>query len=157
MLPAISLLTFDLHDRRFGLHLRQVVRVMRAVAPTRLPNAPEVIAGIFDCHGLVVPMFDVRTRLGGRHKEIHPDDHLILARCSNRQVGLVVDRCRGIQECHVQPPSEAGLAEGQGGLIHGVAQLADGLLLIHDLDAFLSPEEDALVERVLTSLAGATA
>jgi purine-binding chemotaxis protein CheW len=113
---------------------------MAAVSP--LPKAPAVALGAINLHGEIVAVLDIRGRFGLRAHDPQPDDQLFVVHTGRRRVALTVDEVLGPMEV----PSEALIAPeavlpGVGHLSGAVA-LPDGLLLIHDLDRFLSIEED---------------
>jgi purine-binding chemotaxis protein CheW len=51
-----KLVVSNLDDRRFAMPLSAVVRVERIVAITPLPKAPEIVLGVINMHGQVIPV-----------------------------------------------------------------------------------------------------
>lgn len=139
------LLVFRLDAQRYALPLAVVERVVQAVEVTPLPGAPTVVLGAIDVAGSVVPVFCVRRRFLARQREIVPADQFLLARAGRRTVALVIDEAQGTIECDpATVVDSAGLAPGLE-RFQGVVQLGDGLILIQDLEKFLSVDEaDAL-------------
>jgi purine-binding chemotaxis protein CheW len=142
-----DLVVFTLDEQWYALHLEAVERVVRAVAITPLPKAPEIVLGILDFQGEVIPVIDVRKRFRLPEKELRPEDQFIIARARALKVALVVDSAHGVMEesgrCTVA--ADAVLADMD--YVAGVTRTGDGLVLIHDLDTFLSfGEENALAE-----------
>jgi purine-binding chemotaxis protein CheW len=154
---------FDLDKQRFALHLSVVERVVPVVEITPLPNAPEVVRGVINIQGRVLPVFDVRRRLGLPSRPVRLSDHMILARTARRSVALWVDGVRGIVEPGGEPGGKAGSPENitpaEGVLpglemIEGVVNLEDGLVLIHDLARFLSLEEERALDGAMAANRG---
>jgi purine-binding chemotaxis protein CheW len=142
---------FSLDAGRYALPLAVVERVTRAVEVTRLPSAPSNVLGAIDVQGRVLPVFDLRRRFGLPERDIDPADQLVIARSANRTVVLVVDAAQGVLQC---PASNTIRAESVvSGLeqIQGVIRLSDGLVLIHNLDLFLSAEESCALDAALIS------
>lgn len=145
----MSLVVFFLDDRRYGLHLDAVERVLPALDVTPLPKAPEIVLGLIDLKGKIIPVFDVRRRFRLREREIGLDDHFIVVNTSRRTVAFPVDSVGGVMEFPEQDIIDAkGIIPG---LAHtgGVVKLKDGMLLIHDVEGFLSPEEEGSLEEAL--------
>jgi len=142
-------LLYRLDDQRFGIPLHVVNRVERAAAPTAVPGAPEVVRGVLDVRGTAVPVFDLRLRLGLPPMPLRPSDHLVLATTSKRVVALVVDRVEGLTS--VAPERLNAASKVVPGLKHvaGILRLPDGLVLVTDLDAFLSLEEECALDKAL--------
>jgi purine-binding chemotaxis protein CheW len=149
-----DLLVFALGPHRFGLPAEVVVEVVRVVASTPLPGAPATVEGVINVRGTIVPVLDVRARFGLPAADVDPDQHLILARAGPRVVALRVDRALALQAISDDAvvPVER-MAPGTP-LVSGVARLPDGVLVIHDIERFLSFEER---ERLDVALAAESA
>jgi len=147
----IQLVVFELDERRYGLRLSAVDRVLRAVDVTPLPQTPAVVWGVIDMHGQIVPVLSARARFGLPERAISVNDHFILARTHQRQVALVVDAARGVVEGLPAEVIEADKILPDLEQVAGVIQLDDSMVLIHDLDRFLSlNEERALAQAMAT-------
>jgi purine-binding chemotaxis protein CheW len=140
---------FILDGLRYGLDLSAVDRVVHIVNITPLVNAPPIVLGIVNVRGRVIPVFNIRKRFFLPEKEIALTDQLIVANTGRRRVALVVDRVadviRGPQQeliaaQHILPDLEH---------VEGIVKHEDGLILIHDLDKFLSLEEEQSLARAL--------
>ncbi len=150
-----SLVVFDVDGRRFGLGVSSVQRVLRAVALTPLPGAPDVVLGLVNVRGAVVPVFNVRRRLGIPEREIRPSDHLLVVQAGPRTVALLVDAVRhavawegtGAVAANTLLPGLEHAASGQG--IEGVVKLDGGIVYIYDVAKFLSMEEAASLDSAL--------
>lgn len=145
----MMLLVFTLDDWRCALELSAVERAYRAVAVTPLPEAPDIVLGVVNVRGVVLPVIDIRRRFRLPEKPLTPDDQLIVAHSSGRLVVLVVDGVTGVIECSAQDVTSASAIVPDMEYVEGVARLKDGLILIHDLARFLSLEEKAALEHAL--------
>jgi purine-binding chemotaxis protein CheW len=139
--------TFALEGQRLALPLASVVRIVHATEITALPLAPEAVAGAIDVAGRILPVFDLRQRLRLPPRELRLTDQFVIARTSRREVALIVDAALGLVEA-LPTGDAAALAPGLRHL-RGVLSLPDGLALIHDLEDFLSADEDAALEAAL--------
>ena len=139
---ALQVVVFVLDGQRYAFPLATVQQVLPMVAPAPLPEAPAIALGVINLHGLIVPMLDLRRRLGLPPREYGPADRLVVARSSRRLLAIPVDEALGVTEVMMDSivPPEA-ILPGIG-RVAGVAPLADGLLFIHDLDSFLSLDEE---------------
>ena len=140
-MKPVAVLTFELDGNRFGLLAASVHEVCQSATIAPLPRAPSSIEGILDVRGTLVPVFDVRSRLGIPPRAQALDDHLIIASAGERVAVIRVDRALDLV---LVPAGEIQAAEQldvRAPLVAGVARLPDGLVVIHDLAAFLSPAE----------------
>jgi purine-binding chemotaxis protein CheW len=148
------LLVFTLDEPRFALPLAAVERVVHAVEVTPLPKAPQIVLGVINAKGRVIPVVDMRRRFGLPVRELRLDDRFIIARTARRLVALVADAVAGIRELAPRDLANAAETLPVAGYLQGVAKLEDGLVLITDLDAFLSLDEERLLDAALAG--GAT-
>jgi purine-binding chemotaxis protein CheW len=143
------LVVFTLAGRDYALHLEKVEQVLAAVEVTPLPGAPEIVAGIINLRGRIIPVLNIRRRFRLPEKEPELSDHLLVARTTRRTVALQVDHARGVT---VHPAGAVVAGRDivpRTEFVEGVVKLADGLILIHDLETFLSLEEEQSLEKAL--------
>lgn len=144
-----QLLIFTLEGQRYALQLASVSRVVRAAAITPLPRAPEIVLGVLDLQGEVIPVINLRQRFRLPSREIRTSDLYLIARANALTVALVVDGVESVLEASAQAiiaPDD--ILSGTGFLL-GVTRTADGLVLIHDLATMLFPEEEQLLAQAL--------
>lgn len=152
--PALRLVIFSIDGQRYALPLSAAERVLPMVAVSPLPQAPAVALGVVNLHGKVVPVLDFRRRLCLPPRDYGLTAHLLLARTSRRTLIVLVDEVLGVQEVAAEAvtPPDAVLP----GINHvaGIVALADGVLFIHDLDAFLSLDEERQLTEALEEMQG---
>ena len=143
----MHLLLFSLDSRQFALPLERVREVVHAVEITPLAGAPGVVEGVVDVRGTVVPVLDARARFRLPARPVRLADHLILAEGAGRLVALRVDRVLDTHEVPAESMTAANPNDASMAHLAGVATLEDGMVLVHDLDAFLTQAEtDALAQ-----------
>jgi purine-binding chemotaxis protein CheW len=147
--PGDTYVVFSLDEQLFALRLSAVERVVLAVEVTALPHAPEIVLGVINVRGQITPVFDLRKRFRLPAREIDLSDQFIIARTRRRQVALVVDGVRDVGESLAQQTVAADEILPGLGLVEGVAKLGGDLIFIHNLDKFLSLEEERELEGVL--------
>lgn len=148
-----KILTFEVCGERYGIRAGQVREVLRAVSVTRLPGAPDVVEGVIDLRGVVVPVIDLRTRLGLPPKPVEVSDHLIVAVAGDRVVALRVDEAKSLTELDVDTLEAAERLAPAAEFILGLARLPEGLVVIHDLERFLSGAEAEVLAEALGNAA----
>ena len=143
------LVVFTLDHQRYALPLHAAQRVVRMVAITPLPDAPDIILGVVDFHGQVIPVINVRWRFGLPERAIALTDQLVVAHTARRPVALVVDTVLDVIENAEQKLIATETILPKIAYVEGVVKLPDGLILIHDLDTFLSLEEESALDQAL--------
>jgi purine-binding chemotaxis protein CheW len=88
--PVVELCAFRVGDEEYVIDLRRIREIVRPQPVMPVPRAPECLAGVMDLRGEVLPVVDVRRRLGlspragGRPK-------VLVVNVAGRVLGLVVD------------------------------------------------------------------
>lgn len=148
------LVAFILDQQRYALPLAAVRRVVRMVEVTPLPKAPEVVLGVIDVQGNILPVVSIRKRFGLAESEGSLSDQLVVADMGTRVVALVVNSVIGILEATAEEITEAQTIIPGAQYVEGIARLQGEILFIHNLDRFLSPKEEQQLDGVLALAAG---
>ncbi len=146
-----QLTVWTLDGQRYALPLSAVDRVLRAVAVTPLPDAPEIISGIVNVHGEVIPVVDLRKRLRLPPRATALTDLLVLATSATRKIAFFADTVSGMVNCPETDIVDATGIVPDGGCVAGVVRMFDGMILIQDLDRFLSLDEARVLEQAMTA------
>lgn len=149
MIPLQWLVIFALDDQRYALYLSAVERVIPALEITTLPQAPDIIKGVINLQGRVIPVADIRKRFGLEPRELMHTDQFIIARTLDRPVAIIADKVHEVIEYSVSSQVQADAIVPGLGYVEGVVKLNDGMALIHDLDKFLSLNERHTLEQAL--------
>lgn len=145
------LVAFSLDEQRYALALGAVDRVVRAVEITPLPKAPGIVSGVINVQGQIVPVINVRRRFRLMEREAEPSDQLIIARTLKRTVALMADSVTAVLECREDEIVPADAIVPGLEYVTGVVKLSNGMVLIHDLDRFLSLDEERALDEAMTN------
>lgn len=150
-----SYVLFLLAGQRYGVTADRVEEIARAVAMAPLPAAPPLVEGAVDWRGRIVAVLDLRGRFRLPPKPLALTDHLILARSRGRSVALRVDGVADVISLsphQITPAQEAIPGVGMvAGIVRASSVPGDGLILIHDLDSFLSDAELDAIDRAVAA------
>jgi len=146
-----SLIVFSIADQRYALNLPVVERVLRMVEVSPLPKAPVIVLGVINFHSQIIPAIDIRRRFGHSPSHYGLTSYLLVAHTSRRKLALPVDEVLGVREVPSENVTLPGAVLPRTGLVAGIVALSDGVLLIHDLDTFLSLDEE---QQLTVSLEG---
>lgn len=131
-------MVFQVDGRSYALPLEQVVEVLRMVAVTPLPEAPPWIAGVVNLRGTLIPMIDLRPRLGLPRTQIDPSQVFVVATARGRTAGVVADGVEdvvGVSSAAIEPTDET---TGSMGFVTGFTRSTDGAVPILDVEGLLS-------------------
>ena len=147
-----EILVFSLDEPRYALYLYSVERVVHAVEITPLPKAPEIVQGIINLHGEIIPVIDIRRRFNLPSRGLEPEDQFIIARTAKRQVALITDSVVGIHELKSDQIADTEQELPYAEYISGVAKTEDNLILITDLEKFLSLDEEKMMDKAIENV-----
>ena len=150
-LNAEMFVLFTLDEQVYAVRLEVVERVSLAVAITYLKKAPEIVLGVVNLEGQIVAVVNVRKRLGLEERKISIDDQFLFVRTTRRMFALVVDSVGEVAKLSQDQTATAD--QIVPGLEHvaGIVKLADGLILVHDLEQFLSLEEERVLSEAMVT------
>lgn len=132
----IQLVSFILGSEEFAIDISKVQEINRMMKITKVPNSPEFIEGVVNLRGKIVPVVNLRDRLGLPKKEDDSKTKIIVTDINNSLIGFIVDEVNEvirISKDIIEPtPSLAVGIEKE--LINGVAKLEGRLLILLNLD-----------------------
>ena len=134
-------LTFLMGDRYLALPLERVERVIRMAALIPLPDAPSWVVGILNFHGTILPVIDLRKRLGLSDREVDLAQRILVIRTKRRKLGVLADAADEVifvSEEHRALP-EGSLRESP--LLQAVIRHSDQVYLVLDADEMDSGEK----------------
>jgi purine-binding chemotaxis protein CheW len=149
-----QLVAFIVGEQQYALPLATVRQVVRMVEVTPLPSAPEVVLGVIDLRGNITPVMSMRKRFGMTEPETSLTDQLIVADAAARTIALVVNSVTGVVERKAEEVTDAKQIVHGVQYVEGVTRLEGGILFIHDLDRFLSKNEEQQLDGLLAQAAG---
>jgi purine-binding chemotaxis protein CheW len=149
----MDLVVFEIDGRRYGLPAADVREIVRAVTVSPLPAAPPIVEGLINVRGALVPVLDLRARFRLPAKDPSHTDYLLLASAGARLVAFRADRALDLARVDAADIEDATAIVPDAHYLRGVAKLADGLVLIHDLRTFLKDTEAVALDDALAAVA----
>ena len=144
--PFREIVQFELDGQSYGLPAAQVEQVVPAVPPARLPRTPSIIEGVVNLHGAIVPLLDIRARFRLQPKPVGVGDLMIVAKAVGRRVAIRADRVIGLVELRNGDIHAAKAVFPTENHILDIATLPGGVVLLHDLDHFLTRAESEMLD-----------
>jgi len=145
-----KIVLFKLNGLQYALYLSEVERIVHAVDVTPLPQAPDVVIGVINYQGKIIPVIDMRLRFQLPSREIDLDNQFIIAQTSKRLIVLVVDSVTGVHELEQHQISSAPDTLPFTNYLSGIAKIETDIILINDLEKFLSLDEEKILNEALS-------
>lgn len=152
----LEVLLFTLEGQRYALPVGDVRELVRAARLTPLPRAPDVVEGLMNLRGELLPVLSLRRRFRLPPRALSPEDHFIVAQAGPRRVVLHVDRTEEVLRLPAGTLDETPRELPGVGYVAGAVKLPEGLVLVHDLRTFLSEAEGLALDTALASASGGT-
>lgn len=145
-----QLLVFSIDGKRYAIHLLAVERVVPAVEITPLPEGPDIVTGVINVHGQVIPILNIRRKFRLHERVIDPDDNIVIVKGPKWTVAFAVDSVKGVIERKLEEiiPAESILPDME--YTEGVVKIHDDIVFLQDIDKALSFEEKDKLETVIT-------
>jgi purine-binding chemotaxis protein CheW len=141
----IQLVVFDLASEHYGVDISDVREIMRMQNITKVPGAMSYVEGVINLRGKVLPVLDLRKRLGLKVADQTEESRIVVVDIADGEVGVIVDAVTEVlrvPNASIEPPSSM-VAQGNSDYLRGIAKLTDRLIILLDLNKLLSSKVDA--------------
>jgi purine-binding chemotaxis protein CheW len=147
----LQLVSFLIGKEEFGVDIGYVQEINRMVQITKVPNAPAFVDGVINLRGRIIPVIDLRLKLGMERKEHDKNTRIVVVEVAGKTVGFIVDAVTEVlripSNITEAPPDMVTGVNSE--YIKAVGKLEDRLLILIDLEKILSKEETLQVNSVV--------
>ncbi len=141
-------ITFEIGEQAFGIDI-MAVREIRAWSPTTaLPHVADYVRGVVNLRGTVLPVMDLRARLGWGTTDPSARHVIMVVRVNDQLQGLIVDAVNdivSIDDDALQPPPELP-GDRIADLIRGLAPIEERMVMILALETLALEPDEPLAE-----------
>ena len=148
-------LTFKLGAEEYGIDILRVQEIRSYEQPTRIANAPAFIKGVVNLRGVIVPIIDLRLKLGCETAEYNTFTVVVVLNVRGRVVGAVVDSVSDVLELskdNIKPSPELSTSMDSN-FITGIGAIKSGqgeteserMLILMDIEGLMSSSDMGLI------------
>ncbi len=133
-------LTFQLGGEVYGVDILRVQEIKGYTAVTKIPNQPSYIKGVMNLRGTIVPIVELRTKIGMEVVEYTAHTVIVVVVVQGRIMGFVVDSVSdvlNIDKKEIQAPPQFG-TKVDVSFLNGIAQCGDHLVALLNIDRLLT-------------------
>ncbi len=135
---------FNLGNETYGVPIKQVRSIERLEPITRVPNAAAFVEGVMNLRGVVIPIVNVRKRLGFDDVALTKNTRIVVVTCDTLTAGLLVDAVKEVVA--IDPDRLEKTPDIVGGpsaaFIGGVVRTGDdGLLILLNMEKVLNDRD----------------
>ncbi|WP_234266621.1 MULTISPECIES: chemotaxis protein CheW [Hydrogenophaga] len=141
-------LTFRLGGEEYGIDILRVQEIRSYEEPTRIANAPGFIKGVVNLRGVIVPVVDLRIKLGCPTVEYNGFTVVIVLNVHGRVVGAVVDSVSDVLQLGadlIKPAPEMHTAVDTS-FITGIASVGERMLILMDIEGLMGSADMGLID-----------
>lgn len=145
-------LTFFIDNQLFALRSSQVVEIIRMQPITFMPNLPSFVKGVINLRGKIVPLIDLRLKLGKEAIEYDDNTSIVVVDTGDMCVGFIVDSVNDVTDISKDQISESpklaktadnNYVTGIATLENEVAMVLDPVSILTETDSDIKPEKAA--------------
>lgn len=148
-----QLLTFTLDNETFAIDISKIREVLEFSHITKVPQTPDVMKGVINLRGNVVPVIDMRLKFGMEEAEPTVNTCIIIMEIvfdgENIQIGALVDSVNEVLEINpelIEPPPKIG-THLKTEYILGMGKQEEKFIIILNIDKIFSQEEMSLMSQ----------
>ena len=145
----LHIVGFRIGNETYGVRIAAVREIVRVPEITAVPSAPDLIEGVINLRGKIIPVMDLRKRFGQTEIISDKKNRILVVELENKLIGLIVNAASEVLKI---PPSDvdspgSDFAEGESSYVTGVGKLKGRLIILLDIAKLLQcPEYKRLEE-----------
>ena len=142
-------LTFVIGDNVYGLPIKFVTEIIGIQPATKVPETPDYVKGIINLRGRIIPLIDMRLKLGKEEIPYNQRTCVIVIDVDSIDAGLIVDKVKDVltlEDRHITQAPSGGMFGFDNYYLEGVGKAGDTVLLLLDAERLLRAEEMEMIE-----------
>jgi len=131
-----QVVAFRLGNETYAMDISYIHEIIRMKEITFVPRAPHYMRGVINLRGRIVPVMDLRARLGLPTHEETAQSRIIVVEANGESIGLIVDAVSEVlrlPEDQIEPPIQTDNAENAN-YVSGLGKTNDKLVLLLDVE-----------------------
>lgn len=135
-----QLVAFKLNREEYGVSILYVQEIKRLTDITRVPYTPDFIKGVINLRGSVLPVIDLKKRLGLADEPYSEDTRIIIVKVEDISIGMIVDAVTEVLEVdpeHIEAPGAVVDGGNGNNFISGVGNVEDRLVIMLNINEII--------------------
>ena len=143
-----QMIDFSVGERQYGVDIRKVREVIRIEEITPLPHAPSFVKGVINLRGDVIPVIDLRQKLGLEAARGSTAERLIVVEIEEKLVGMIVDSVSHVVRVRAGQlePAPSWLVGLTGDFVTGVVRQDEKMTVVLNVETILTSAEKLELE-----------
>ena len=136
-------LTFNILDEIYGIEILKVKEIIAIINITKVPLVPNFVKGVINLRGQVIPVIDIRLKLGIEEKEYTMHTTIIIVEIGNMSIGFIVDKTSDVVSISAdeltQPPRFGTKIDVS--FLKSMVKIEDKIVMIVNLEKIFTENE----------------
>jgi purine-binding chemotaxis protein CheW len=136
-------LTFNILDEVYGIEILKVKEIIAIINITKVPLVPDFVKGVINLRGQVIPVIDIRLKLGIEEKEYTMHTTIIIVEIGDMSIGFIVDKTSDVVSISAeelsQPPKFGTTIDVS--FLKSMVKLEDKIVMIVNLEKIFTDNE----------------
>lgn len=142
---AVQYIKIEVGEEHFGIDINVIDNIVRMQHITRVPNVASYIKGVINLRGEIVPIMNLRLKMGLEEQEYTKNTRIIIIKTEQYgKLGLIVDAVKevvALEESQIEKMRYDSNMDEVGHFVCGVGKLNDSLISLLDLNVVLSDKQ----------------
>ena len=140
----VQVVAFKLRREEYGFNILNVKEIKGLTDITRVPFASDFIKGVINLRGSVLPVIDLKKRLGLQDMEYTDDTRIVVVREDDLEVGMIVDAVTGVITLNGEHIDAAKSVDNENSrFITGVGKVEEErLIILLNLEAIIGLQDE---------------
>jgi len=103
----LQVVGFRIGNETYGVRISAVREIVRVPEITAVPSAPDIIEGVINLRGKIIPVMDLRKRFGQEHTVADKKNRILVVEINNKLIGLIVNAASEVLKippADIEPP-----------------------------------------------------
>ncbi|MDU0457299.1 MAG: chemotaxis protein CheW [Geobacteraceae bacterium] len=134
----LEFLCFRVSDEFYGINIMDIKEIIKPREVTEVPRSPDFVTGVLSLRGTIIPVIDMRLRLGLVRDQVTGKERIVVIKKSNDSFsGLLVDEVIQVVRVNKEAvePAPAILEGIDRDFVFGIGRSEGRLLIILNLES----------------------
>lgn len=146
-METITIVAFQLGEEEYGLDIANVESIERVGNMTRIPNAPEEVKGVMNLRGNIMPVIDLKKKLGLGETSYTEETRIVITHYDDIHLGLIVDFANDVIDVNPKEMESPATESLDSEFFGGVLQYDSRLIVMLKLKELIQRGKEEKNER----------
>src|SRR3979490_1161596 len=135
----LQVVGFRIGNETYGVRIAAVREIVGVPEITAVPSAPDLIEGVINLRGKIIPVMDLRKRFGQTEIQADKKNRILVVGFNNKLLGQIVNAASEVLKIapsEIEAPGNV-FGGGETGYAPGVDKLKGRLIILLDIAKLL--------------------